>query len=34
MVNVKENNSNGIVIILKGTLISIIATIVLLMIFA
>jgi len=34
MVNVKENNSNGIVIILKGSLISIIATIVLLMIFA
>ena len=34
MVNVKVNNSNGIVIILKGTLISIIATIVLLMIFA
>ena len=34
MVNVKENNSYGIVIILKGTLISIIATIVLLMIFA
>lgn len=34
MVNVKENNSNGIVIILKGSLISIIATIVLLMVFA
>ena len=34
MVNVKENNSNGIVIILKGSLISIIATIVLLTIFA
>lgn len=34
MVNVKENNSNGIVIILKGSLISIIATIVVLMIFA
>ncbi len=34
MVNVKENNSNGIIIILKGSLISIIATIVLLMIFA
>lgn len=34
MVNVKENNSNGIVIILKGSLISIISTIVLLMIFA
>ena len=34
MVNVRENNSNGIVIILKGSLISIIATIVLLMIFA
>lgn len=34
MVNVKENNSNGIVIILNGSLISIIATIVLLMIFA
>lgn len=34
MVNVRENNSNGIVIILKGSLISIIATIVLLIIFA